>query len=134
METAYQTKQEIGTKATGETTGRVAKATRLNTCSRHPQAIEPNHPRMGEQLPYGSCITHLLYAGPLDVATPSPIHQAKTPQQTLALEKEPLLGKTQSSKRGYLGLRRQRLRKIPSQVRMVQDRATYPGKRQRFTR
>ena len=84
--------KKIGTEATRETARRVARATRLNQCSRHPQTAQSNYQRMGELLPYSSSVEDVLLARPLDVATPGPIHEAKTPEQILVLEEETLLG------------------------------------------
>jgi RNA-directed DNA polymerase len=95
---------------------------------------QPDHPRLGGLLPGGSGQRDLQLAGSLPVETGLQVGQTHPPEQADELGRGPLLRHVQQVPARPVGLRRPRQRRLPTTVRLDQDRAAPTSHRHRVTR
>src|SRR5262245_38656070 len=84
---------------------------------------------MGELQPTGGIIQSIQQAGRLDVPPSLPLREAHPSQEVMGVDERTILGPMEQRKGRSLGVWRQTLWEIPSEVLVVQDRATHTGAR-----
>src|SRR5690349_4547917 len=91
---ADQAKQRIGSRPTAEVARGMAALTR-DQCPRGPHSAQPDYSRVGELLPLRGSQSHLWAVGLLDVSAHRPVRRTYPSDQTVALEKAPVLGQAE---------------------------------------